>query len=89
MFPPAQALMEDQTHGQRVLEWSVVGQTGEMDAPVANGTSIGHKAIVLLKPEAYGTLTLRITKAMATPTKVSFAAYKPCLGTEGAATIVV
>jgi len=69
-------IKEDQSQGERVLQWSITAGAGEI---VSNGTSVGNKIIMLLKEaKAYGELTLHITEAKAWPTAVTFAVHKPC-----------
>ena len=82
-------IKEDITTGQRVQEFQVLTQTvhGAEFTKLANGTSIGHKRIVVFEGEEEGktgiirpvAVRVAVTKAYAWPVELhELAAFSPC-----------
>lgn len=68
-------IQEDITKGERVLEYSIEGKTGNEWKVLASGTNIGHKHIDRFEPETLEAVKLVVKKSKATPQIKNFAVY--------------
>lgn len=69
-------IMEDISHGQRVLDYTVSGTSNGNCVALFSGKSIGYKHTIDLKGKYFDEITFTIVECKDTPYILSFAAYE-------------
>ncbi|MDR3707738.1 MAG: alpha-L-fucosidase [Capsulimonadaceae bacterium] len=68
-------IAEDLSNGQRIMAYEVEGRWRGEWKPIVNGTSVGHKRILRIKPDWFSAVRIRVTRALGTPRIKRIAAY--------------